>query len=91
MNQKQLNDMIEQATPQEKRQFRAQVNHYLGHYLASGRRKKVAEAKRKEELGVEMENEHGIDEEYEAMMADEPERFRKPEPKQEREQNAECK
>ena len=52
-----LREQIEQATPKERRQFKAQVNYILGHYLAHKRRKKVAEARTKEELGISDENE----------------------------------
>ena len=51
-----LREQIEQATPKEKRQFKAWKNDYLGRELARQRRKAVAEARTKEELGVKDEH-----------------------------------
>jgi len=48
MDQAQLNDMIEQATEQEKRQHKQWINHYLGSKLS----KKMASAQRQIEAGL---------------------------------------
>ena len=50
MNQKTLNNMIEQATPQERRQFNATANVHLN-TLHHKMRKQRAEAERKIESG----------------------------------------
>ena len=50
MNQKQLNDKIEKASPQERRQFKATANVHLN-TLRVDMRKQRAEAERKIELG----------------------------------------
>ena len=51
-----LREQIEQATPKERRQFKAQVNYINANELARQRRKDVAEARTKEELGIESED-----------------------------------
>ena len=51
MNQAQLNAMIEQATPQEKRQFKTTANIFLN-TLCEKMRRERAEAEHKIELGV---------------------------------------
>lgn len=52
MNQAQLNAMIEEATPAEKRQFKATANVFLNNLRKTMRRER-AEAERKIELGEE--------------------------------------
>lgn len=47
-----LREQIEQKTPKERRQFKADVNYLLANELAHQRRKDVAEARTKEELGI---------------------------------------
>ena len=51
MTQASLNEIIEQATPQEKRQFKATASVHLN-TLRVNMRKQRAEAERKIELGV---------------------------------------
>ena len=51
MNQKTLNNMVEQATPQERRQFNATKNVFLN-TLRVNMRKQRAEAERKIEQGA---------------------------------------
>lgn len=52
MNQAQLNEMVEQASPKEKRQFKATANVHLNN-LRDKLRRERAEAERKLEQGEE--------------------------------------
>ena len=58
MNQGRLNEMIEQATPEERHQFYAGANGFIIELNNRLTAKRMAEGQRKEELGV---NEDDID------------------------------